>query len=821
MKLFVHGVVQASQVLVRLHTASSTQRLPFSAGFAVFCGPLRHILEPTQQTMSAGFQQVVAAVTWCCALWVSHAAAAYFPPIDGIGNKYVMHTMHGKNQISSAPCRLRQSSGACTSLQRHAVLMAQPIISIPHTAHTPSITSRARPPLHSAQHPTWGSTGAEFYAPRGYFYEDLVSTPRAGPSARVISNELFGADPKLFNSHGISMVTAAWGQFIAHDMLMTGPASPTENMQVPVPVCDARMDELCTGPHNMSVWRNQWIAGTGTSRMNPRKQQNGCTSFIDASTVYGFTAARTPKLRQPYSCKLLADPVNGAPVNVNGETMAGDSVYPSRKQRLTGDPRGNENPGLLSIQSLFVLEHNRQCDVLVAANPTWDADRAFNEARKRVIALIQHITVTEYVPALLGKSLAIYAGYNSGVNPGIDISFGVAAYRYGHSGIPSVYLCREEDGSDCQYEPLLLRNVYFRSSYVGPVTIAQLLRGLVAQPESGIDTVLVDEVRNFLLGLRQDLAAIDIQRGRDFGLPSFAQARILLGLPPPTSFADITDNTRVQLTLASVYNNDVLAVDLWVGGLAEEPQEGAFVGPTFAAIIEQQFTRSRDGDRWWYENRYPVPGTSTPYFSDAELEEIETTRLSDVIHRNTDYKSAPDSAFRVPSSAVFWSSTDASNSNSSSQTSSTDGTRTVTPSSAVSLSFAPIQPGDASFTWTITLQGTGWVGMGLGETMADADIVVVASQGDGTVSVQDRYSASFSAPMIDTVQDVELVSGSVSNGVLTATLRRALDTGDEAQDAVISSTGTTQTMLFAWNSQSNSLAYHSQNRAIVAVNLWA
>ena len=53
---------------------------------------------------------------------------------------------------------------------------------------------------------------------------------------------------------------------------------------------------------------------------------------------------------------------------------------------------------------------------------------------------------------------------------------------------------------------------------------------------------------------------------------------------------------RVQ----NVYKNNIDGLDLWPAGLLETTQDGP--GPTFSAIILDQFRRIRKADRFWYEN---------------------------------------------------------------------------------------------------------------------------------------------------------------------------------------------------------------------------
>src|SRR5262249_40926190 len=121
-----------------------------------------------------------------------------------------------------------------------------------------------------------------------------------------------------------------------------------------------------------------------------------------------------------------------------------------------------------------------------------------------------------------------------------------------------------------------------------------------------------------------DLASLNIQRGRDHGLADYNTTRAAYGLPKVTSFAQITSNPVLQAELKQLYGN-VNNIDLWVGGLAEDHVAGGSVRPLFPRIIANQFERTRDGDRLWFENLYSGPA----------LASLENTSLAQIIARNT------------------------------------------------------------------------------------------------------------------------------------------------------------------------------------------
>jgi hypothetical protein len=260
------------------------------------------------------------------------------------------------------------------------------------------------------------------------------------------------------------------------------------------------------------------------------------------------------------------------------------------------------------------------------------------EARRVVGAELQVITYNEFLPALLGTTaMRPYQGYKSGVNPGISNEFATAAYRLGHSMLGDDIEFLDNNGNAVR-EPLSLRDAFFNAPVLSETGIDPILKYLASDNSQEIDTKVIDDVRDFLFGPPGagglDLAALNIQRGRDHGLADYNAARVAFGLKPVTRFADITKNLDVQRALEQTYGN-VNNIDLWVGGLAEDHLAGSSVGPTFQRILVDQFQRLRDGDRFWYEKD----------FQGTDLQQIRRTTLADIIRRNTTTTNLQDNVF--------------------------------------------------------------------------------------------------------------------------------------------------------------------------------
>lgn len=447
------------------------------------------------------------------------------------------------------------------------------------------------------------------------------------PGPREISNMVADQPADIPNDAGLTDFFWQWGQFLDHDIDLTDGTDPAEFADILVPAGDLWFDPDGTGEVFMPLNRSLYDDESGTSTETPREQINEITGWIDASNVYGSDPERAAALRMlDGSGRLRTSNRNLLPLNDVGLPNAGGD---GEELFLAGDVRANEQVGLLAMHTLFVREHNRQARLLRQSNPQLSGNAIYEQVRARVGGLMQVITYREFVPALLGEeALAPYEGYDPDVDARIMNSFSTGAFRLGHSLLSPTLLRINADGTEHEAGHLPLRNAFFAPFEISDHGIHPVLRGLAAQVCQQLDSQIIDDVRNFLFGAPGqggfDLAALNIQRGRDHGLPSYNEARRQAGLRPVRDFRDVSRDPEVRRRLREVYDtaNDI---DLWVGGLAEDHVPGAQVGPLFHRILSRQFAALRDGDRFWYENR----------FAPEVVADLEATRLSDIIRRNT------------------------------------------------------------------------------------------------------------------------------------------------------------------------------------------
>ncbi|MCB5204574.1 calcium-binding protein [Neorhizobium sp. T786] len=417
---------------------------------------------------------------------------------------------------------------------------------------------------------------------------------------------------------------------------------------------------------------------------------------------------------------------------------------------VTGDGRGNENIGLTAVHHVFHSEHNRQVAVTqleilksgelafinewlitdltqaeMDAIPTggvalatyaqslnWDGERLFQTARFATEMQYQHLVFEEFGRKVQPLIDVFVFNTQTDIDPAIFAEFAHVVYRFGHSmlteeisrmfldaaGNPIVY---DENGVASSAVGNLAewsQDIGLIEAFLNPVEFDQggtithdqaagaIFRGMSLVRGNEIDEFVVDALRTNLLGLPLDLAAINIARGRDTGMPTLNQAREQLYaatnstfVKPYESWAELAanlknpasvinfiaaygthptllaledgtlDQKRAAATLlvlggvgapadrlaflnstgawtaASSGLNDI---DLWVGGLAEKKMPfGGMLGSTFNAVFEAQMEMLQDQDRFYYLTR--TQGLNL-------LNELENNAFSKMIAINSD-----------------------------------------------------------------------------------------------------------------------------------------------------------------------------------------
>ena len=311
-----------------------------------------------------------------------------------------------------------------------------------------------------------------------------------------------------------------------------------------------------------------------------RQQLNGITSFVDASNVYGSDDETATALRSFIDGKLLVGESNLLPQVDDVE--------------LAGDVRALEMPGLASMHTLFLREHNRLCDLIKSEKSTWDDETIYQNARRILIAEYQSITYGGYLPNVLGEDnlgdakLSTTSYYKSDTNPGMTNEFATASYRFGHSMIQGLIKMFNTDNSGQLGEYFLSEN-YF-NTYTYREHMEHILMGLITQPAQKMDKEITSETTNLLFpeegaSFGSDLAARNIQRGRDHGLPGFC------------CYYNLYDNSNHNCNngwskryddissenwsiLKSIYEHPS-DIDLFTGALAQEAYNGGLSGKVF------------------------------------------------------------------------------------------------------------------------------------------------------------------------------------------------------------------------------------------------
>jgi peroxidase len=528
-----------------------------------------------------------------------------------------------------------------------------PLTALPLSTHAPNRSiNGANNNISSSSKTNWGAAGITLYRELPAQYGSTDPSGAIGgvgrPSSRAISNAVIDEPVTQFNTRQLSTLVYQWGQFLDHDMSAT-PTGNTEYVPISLPGTEKIFTEA------IPFYRSTYQMTTDSRGNQQRQQLNMITAFIDGSNVYGSDSKRATWLRTMRNGKMKTSAGNLLPYNTrNGELsgaidlnspeMANDSDH-HVKTFVAGDDRAAENPVLTSLHTLFVREHNKICDSLVRLGMRND-EQMYQIARKMVGAEIEAITYQEFLPAL-GIILQTYSGYKDYVRPDIMNTFATASYRLGHTMVSDDVLLRDNNCGEVEPGEMDLVEAFWNPQLVRTYGIDVFIKGASSHDQYETDTKINDVLRNFLFVSASspvrfgiDLGSLNIQRGRDHGLPDYNTARLFYTGRAARSFSDITSVDSLADSLKKLYTS-VSNVDLWIGILAEDHLPGKSVGRTLNAMLKSQFEKLRDGDFYFYLN--------DPFLPNSTREQIKRTKFSDIIRRNTGLSNIAVSAFRTDS----------------------------------------------------------------------------------------------------------------------------------------------------------------------------
>ncbi len=371
---------------------------------------------------------------------------------------------------------------------------------------------------------------------------------------------------------------------------------------------------------------------------------------------------------------------------------------------VSGDPRVNENTALTSIHSAFHGEHSRilgqiedwiqqqnQIDPTFAAQ--WTGEMKFQAVKLANEMQYQHLVFEEF-GRRMSPNIDAFASYDININPNITREFSQAVYRLGHSQLTDNVKTMNVTGDEVD---VTLVDAFLDPEMFDQFGSGDFLKGGQFEQGARIDEFVVDALRNFLVGLPLDLAAINITRGRELGLPSLNQLRADLfaqtggeaslkaydnwaefgaNLLNPESLVnfiaaygthgtlvtaranalaigDAASMTALRAAAQALLTNDAFMneaaatsgvdnIDLWMGGLAEKKVPLGLLGSTFDFIFAQQMIALQDGDRFYYLGR--IGGNL--------LSEIEGQTLSDIMMRSGDAIHLHGDVFGTPDALV-------------------------------------------------------------------------------------------------------------------------------------------------------------------------
>lgn len=452
------------------------------------------------------------------------------------------------------------------------------------------------------------------------------------PNPREISQKLLARDAEMKSVPFLNMFAASWINFQNHDWVHHGDILMDDVHEIPLAQDDpARID---FGQTHIAVGKTQPDPTRhSTGEHTPLTFINEVTHWWDGSQVYGSNKATTDALRSGSEGKINVTEEGTLPLDEKGIEQ-------------TGFTR-NWWIGLSMLHTLFTREHNAICDQLVARYPDWDDNRLFNVARLINAAVMAKIHSIEWTPAILpnrgldsglnanwyglltntfrkGKDRKTYSTLNvrnpelggvvgnsidkHGQPYGLTEEF-VEVYRL-HSLLPeNIEVRTTEDPETIESIPFVQTRQAGSGKLVGRVGMANLFLSFgLQQPGQLVLNNYPNFMREFSIPGTPlfDMAAVDILRARERGVPRYNEFRRQLGLNPIAKFEDLSPDPETVKKLKEVYGDQPGAVedlDLLVGTLGETQRPTGFgFGETLFQIFILNASRRLQADRFYTDD---------------------------------------------------------------------------------------------------------------------------------------------------------------------------------------------------------------------------
>jgi prostaglandin-endoperoxide synthase 2 len=454
----------------------------------------------------------------------------------------------------------------------------------------------------------------------------------------LINNAIYKAKTRPYPFSTLSPYTS-WDSLT--DRTYSGrhlpPVEPPANLP-PVEECSnlflqSASKRLSTKSTVLFPYFAQWFTDSflRSDRTNPLK--NTSNHDIDVSPLYGQNRQVTNILRSHQGGKLKSQIINGEEYPpyylqngvVKDEFKDLEILYPNdldadQKDKLfaIGKERGNVQIGFVMMNTLFLREHNRICDVLAQNYKDWNDERLFQTARNVVIVLLIKIVIEEYINHIAPYHFKFIADPLAFKNERwyrqnwMTLEFNLL-YRW-HSLLPDVVRMENQD--------IPITETLWNTEMVTSRGLGRLFEDASLQPAGDIGLF---NTPSFLL--ETDLNSIRVNRLAK--LASYNDYRDMCKFPRVTAFDQITGNLDAQKELKRLYGH-VDNIEFYVGLFAEDTRENSAVSPLIGRLVGIDAFSQALTNPLLAENIF-----NETTFSRVGFDIIQTThKLSDILHRN-------------------------------------------------------------------------------------------------------------------------------------------------------------------------------------------